>query len=161
MTAVPGLRPRLPVMTVGPVLVTVEPPSTAKLCSTPCGGAADVEVEGGALTGPAVTSWPPPPAPHPARRTVVAVKTASGNLASHIFELLMAISSVTCTIRLPLNELRVVTAGSGLGRPFSYTPGTSPEACEPVCKIFRGKGRVCSVANMQNGDDSARASAAT
>ena len=41
MTAEPGLTPRFPVMTLGPVLVTVWPPSTAKLCSVPSGGAAD------------------------------------------------------------------------------------------------------------------------
>ena len=39
MTDVPGLRPRSPVMTLGPVLVTVVPPSTAKLCVVPIGGA--------------------------------------------------------------------------------------------------------------------------
>src|SRR3954465_12057355 len=39
VTAVPGLTPRSPVMTLGPVLVTVEPPSTAKLCAVPRDGA--------------------------------------------------------------------------------------------------------------------------
>src|SRR4051812_524037 len=39
VTAVPGLTPRSPVMTLGPVLVTVEPPSTAKLCAVPSDGA--------------------------------------------------------------------------------------------------------------------------
>ncbi len=33
--AVPGLTPRSPVSVVGPVLVTVEPPSTAKLSAVP------------------------------------------------------------------------------------------------------------------------------
>ena len=33
--AVPGLTPRFPVINVGPVLVTVEPPKTAKLCAAP------------------------------------------------------------------------------------------------------------------------------
>jgi len=33
--AVPGLTPRSPVMTLGPVLVTVEPPRTAKLWAVP------------------------------------------------------------------------------------------------------------------------------
>ena len=39
MTEVPGLRPRSPVSTVGPVLVTVDAPSTAKFCAVPNGGA--------------------------------------------------------------------------------------------------------------------------
>jgi hypothetical protein len=39
VTAVPGLTPRSPVMTVGPALVTVEAPRTAKLCTEPSGGA--------------------------------------------------------------------------------------------------------------------------
>ena len=38
-TAVPGLTPRSPLTTVGPVLVTVEPPRTAKLPAAPSGGA--------------------------------------------------------------------------------------------------------------------------
>ena len=33
--ALPGLTPRFPVINVGPVLVTVEPPKTAKLCAAP------------------------------------------------------------------------------------------------------------------------------
>jgi len=37
--AVPGLTPRSPVMTVGPVLVTVDAPNTAKLCAVPNDGA--------------------------------------------------------------------------------------------------------------------------
>src|ERR1700730_8301618 len=36
---VPGLTPTSPVMTVGPVLVTVEAPKTAKLFAEPRGGA--------------------------------------------------------------------------------------------------------------------------
>jgi len=39
MTAEPGLTPRFPIMTVGPVLVTVEAPRTAKPCAVPRGGA--------------------------------------------------------------------------------------------------------------------------
>src|SRR3954463_8071934 len=39
VTAVPGLTPRSPVMTLDPVLVTVDPPSTAKLCAVPRDGA--------------------------------------------------------------------------------------------------------------------------
>src|SRR5712664_1484962 len=39
VTAVPGLTPKSPVMIVGPVLVTVEAPRTAKLCAEPSGGA--------------------------------------------------------------------------------------------------------------------------
>ena len=35
MTTVPGETPTLPVMTEDPVLVTVEPPSTAKFCAVP------------------------------------------------------------------------------------------------------------------------------
>jgi hypothetical protein len=34
----PGLTPKSPVMIVGPVLVTVEAPRTAKLCAEPSGG---------------------------------------------------------------------------------------------------------------------------
>jgi hypothetical protein len=49
--------------------------------------------------------------------------------------MLIAISLVACTIKLPLNELRVLTAGSDLGKPLSYTPGTAPEVCEPISKI--------------------------
>jgi hypothetical protein len=37
--AVPGLTPTSPVTTVGPVLVTVEDPSTEKLAALPRGGA--------------------------------------------------------------------------------------------------------------------------
>ena len=37
--AVPGLRSRSPVMTLGPVFVTAEPPSTATLFVVPSGGA--------------------------------------------------------------------------------------------------------------------------
>jgi len=40
VTAVPGLTPRFPTTIVGPVLVTVEPPKTAKLCAVPNVGAA-------------------------------------------------------------------------------------------------------------------------
>jgi hypothetical protein len=39
VTAVPGLTPRSPVITLGPVLVTVEAPSTAKLWAIPSDGA--------------------------------------------------------------------------------------------------------------------------
>ena len=39
MTALPGLTPRSPLTTVLPVLVTVEPASTAKLCAIPRVGA--------------------------------------------------------------------------------------------------------------------------
>src|SRR4029079_16737237 len=35
VTELPGETPRLPVMTVAPVLVTVDPPGTAKLCAVP------------------------------------------------------------------------------------------------------------------------------
>src|ERR1051325_8385631 len=35
VTDEPGETPRLPVMTLAPVLVTVEPPRTAKLCEVP------------------------------------------------------------------------------------------------------------------------------
>ena len=35
MTAVPGLTPRSPLIALGPVLVTVEPASTAKLSAVP------------------------------------------------------------------------------------------------------------------------------
>ena len=35
MTALPGLTPRSPLMVLGPVLVTVEPASTAKLVAVP------------------------------------------------------------------------------------------------------------------------------
>ena len=35
MTAAPGLTPRLPLMALAPVLVTVEPASTAKLAAVP------------------------------------------------------------------------------------------------------------------------------
>jgi len=38
-TALPGLTPRSPVMMLEPVLVTVEPPRTAKLCAVPSDGA--------------------------------------------------------------------------------------------------------------------------
>src|SRR5580658_461765 len=38
VTALPGLTPRSPVMTLEPVLVTVEAPSTAKLCAQPSDG---------------------------------------------------------------------------------------------------------------------------
>ena len=37
--ALPGLTPRFPVMTVGPVLVTVAPPRTAKEAAVPKDGA--------------------------------------------------------------------------------------------------------------------------
>ncbi len=37
MIAVPGLTPRSPLITDGPVLVTVEPASTAKLPAVPSG----------------------------------------------------------------------------------------------------------------------------
>jgi hypothetical protein len=37
--ALPGLTPKSPVMAVGPVLVTVEAPRTAKLCAGPSDGA--------------------------------------------------------------------------------------------------------------------------
>jgi len=39
VTALPGLTPRSPVTTVGPVLVAVEPARTAKLAAVPRGGA--------------------------------------------------------------------------------------------------------------------------
>src|SRR5438045_3263725 len=35
VTELPGDTPRLPVMTLGPVFVTVDPPRTAKLCEVP------------------------------------------------------------------------------------------------------------------------------
>src|SRR4051794_14151965 len=35
VTELPGETPRLPVMTLGPVFVTVDPPRTAKLCEVP------------------------------------------------------------------------------------------------------------------------------
>src|SRR6476660_8013677 len=47
VTEVPGLRPRSPLMTVGPVLVTVEAPTTPKVEATPRGGA----------TAMALTPW--------------------------------------------------------------------------------------------------------
>ena len=43
MTALPGLTPRSPRMTLGPVFVTVDPPRTAKLCAVPSGGAVCAE----------------------------------------------------------------------------------------------------------------------
>src|SRR4029079_715059 len=52
VTAVPGLRPRSPVTIVGPVLVTVEAPTTAKLDAPPRGG----------RTARALTLWPLPSA---------------------------------------------------------------------------------------------------
>ena len=39
MTALPGLRPKSPLMMLLPVLVTVEPPNSPKLCVVPSGGA--------------------------------------------------------------------------------------------------------------------------
>ena len=39
MTALPGLTPRSPLITVGPVLVTAEPPRTAKAAAVPSEGA--------------------------------------------------------------------------------------------------------------------------
>src|SRR5450432_1413716 len=39
VTEEPGLTPRSPVITVGPVFVTVEAPSTAKFPAVPSGGA--------------------------------------------------------------------------------------------------------------------------
>jgi hypothetical protein len=39
VTALPGDTPRLPVTTLGPVLVTVDPPRTAKLAAVPSVGA--------------------------------------------------------------------------------------------------------------------------
>ena len=39
MIAVPGLTPRSPLTVLVPVLVTVEPPRTAKLCAVPSDGA--------------------------------------------------------------------------------------------------------------------------
>jgi hypothetical protein len=38
--AEPGLTPRFPTITLEPVLVTAEPPRTAKLCAVPSDGAA-------------------------------------------------------------------------------------------------------------------------
>ena len=45
VTAVPGLTPRSPVMTLGPVFVTVEAPSTAKLWAAPSDGAVWADAE--------------------------------------------------------------------------------------------------------------------
>jgi hypothetical protein len=39
VTALPGLTPKSPLEMLGPVLVTVEPPNTAKLCADPSDGA--------------------------------------------------------------------------------------------------------------------------
>jgi hypothetical protein len=39
VTALPGLTPKSPLMTVGPVLVTAEPPRTAKAAAVPSEGA--------------------------------------------------------------------------------------------------------------------------
>jgi len=39
VTAAPGLTPRSPVIVLAPVLVTVEPLNTAKLCAEPSEGA--------------------------------------------------------------------------------------------------------------------------
>jgi hypothetical protein len=43
--AVPGLTPIFPVMRVGPVLVTVAAPKTAKLCAEPSGGTVCAGIE--------------------------------------------------------------------------------------------------------------------
>lgn len=48
VTALPGLTPRSPFTTVGPVLVTVEAPSTAKLCAAPNDGAVAARARPGA-----------------------------------------------------------------------------------------------------------------
>ena len=49
MIAVPGLTPKSPVTTVGPVLVTAEPASTEKLAAVPrLGAVANVELFGAA-----------------------------------------------------------------------------------------------------------------
>src|ERR1700712_4213305 len=52
VTAVPGLRPRLPSRTVGPVLVTVEPASTAKFAAVPRSGACAWLCEPSTMTRP-------------------------------------------------------------------------------------------------------------
>jgi len=44
--AVPGLTPTSPLMSVGPVLVTVEEPRTANVCAAPSAGCANAEVTG-------------------------------------------------------------------------------------------------------------------
>jgi len=79
----------------------------------------------------AVLAAPPPP-PHPAKRTVVAVTTASGNFTNHILEMLMAIFLVARLIKPPLNKLRVVIASPGFGETLSHTPtyGTGGERTE-------------------------------
>jgi hypothetical protein len=86
----------------------------------------------------------PPPSlslPHPA------IKTASSNVMNHILEILIAHTSlVACVINFPLNELLVVTGGSGLEEVLaSYTPRTAPEVCEPISKIYERVSVVCSV----------------
>lgn len=56
MTAEPGDRPKSPLITVGPVLVTVEPPRTPKLAAAPrvgatANGAADALKKGLLIAG--------------------------------------------------------------------------------------------------------------
>ncbi len=56
--AVPGLTPTFPVTTLDPVLVTVEPASTAKLCAEPregavCANTGDAEPTSAAIATPA------------------------------------------------------------------------------------------------------------
>jgi hypothetical protein len=64
VTALPGLRPRSPVITLGPVLVTVVPARTAKLSSVPRFGAVaatagwaamNMAIAPAAATGPAAS----------------------------------------------------------------------------------------------------------
>ena len=125
MTAEPGLTPRFPVMMLEPVLVTVWPPSTAKLCSVPSGGAAAAAADS-VLARPAVRSTLLPL--HAAR-----MRTASNS----VVEILMAISPAACTIGLPLDDLRVVTAGLRSGKHPSYT-----EQASLVCSVANH--RMCS-----------------
>jgi hypothetical protein len=52
----PGDTPRSPVMVVGPVLVTVEPPRTAKLVATPSDGAVPIALTLGGRNNDAVST---------------------------------------------------------------------------------------------------------
>jgi hypothetical protein len=103
-----------------------------------------VELTVGAVVSAGAGAVLPPPSlslPHPA------IKTASSNVMNHILEILIAHTSlVACVINFPLNELLVVTGGSGLEEVLaSYTPRTAPEVCEPISKIYERVSVVCSV----------------
>jgi hypothetical protein len=120
VTAEPGLTPRFPVMTLDPVLVTVEPPSTAKPCAVPSGGARaalEVSPEG------ASRADAPQPASWKGRRatTNAAIEYVRFENSLTVWLLLNVVGAEACIRHAPRKLGRM--AQSSRGHPVEHSRG--------------------------------------